>query len=643
MKKTLYVLLLVCLTVVLMIGASFPAHAATSGQVGNCQWTLNGTVLSINGNGALKVNYENAPWGKSITEVRINEGVTSISPSAFADCKTLYKVTLPSSLRVIDYGAFSNCTALTSVTIAEGLTTIGNYAFSNCSALIDITIPKTVTHIGFEVFQECYSLNNIFVDSSNPSFTSVDGVLFSKDQSVLVRYPCNKSGQTYTVPTDVKEIGSGAFESAWNLWDITLHDGITKIGFNAFFSTAPYNNSSKVYDGCFYLGNHLIDVKNTGMTSCTVRDGTKTIADGAFTLCDKLQQVILPEGLVSIGDSAFSWCKSLKSIYIPKSVTKIEDSAFYDCNAIKKVFYSGSTSERSKITVGIQNEKLTAASWKYNSCYGGKDHDFKFEVIIQNATCTKAGEKELTCSVCTVVVTEKIEATGHQYGPWSQTKAPTCVSTGASERSCTVCHDMESITVSVLGHVFGPWIVEIEASCNDVGVEKRTCALCQSLEAQNIEPKGHNYQKWCVDTNPTCTEDGLEKKICSNCDSFEARELPALGHSYGEFEMVKEPTCTENGLEKKFCSNCDSFEARDLPALEHSYGEFEMVKKPTFSKMGLENAVCEKCGDVKTAPLDKIDPTGYIICASIVASVAVFSGVIVYIITKKKRAALPKA
>ncbi len=602
MKKAFYVLLILYIAVILMIGASLSAGAATSGQVGNCQWSLDGTVLNISGNGSLNVDYGNAPWGKSITEVKINEDITSISAGAFADCTAIYKVTLPSSLKVIDYGAFSNCTALTSITIPSGLTTIGNYAFSNCSALVDITLPKTVTYIGVEAFNECYSMNNIFVDPDNLSFTSVDGVLFSKDKRVLVRYPSDKSEQTYAVPDGVKEISMGAFEAAWNLLDITLPDSITKIGFNAFFMTIPYNDSSRVYDGCFYLGNHLIVVKNKNITSCTVRDGTKTIADGAF-VSSRLEQVTMPEGLLQIGDSAFSWCSALKSVYIPKSVTKIDSSAFYDCNAIESVFYSGSASECSKITIGMQNTSLTGASWKYNSCYGGKDHDFQSAVITQNATCTEAGEKDLICSVCTAVVNEKIEATGHKYGQWSQTKPSTCVSTGTEERRCTVCLDLETRTLDVTGHVYGPWTVEIDASCDDVGVEKRTCVLCQGFEAQNIEPKGHSYTKWSVDTEPTCVENGVEKKVCSNCDLFETRDISAIGHSYGEIETVKKPTLTQTGLKR---------------------------------------AVCKRCGDVKAMPLDKIDPKGYIIVACIGSVAALIAVVAVLVIIKKKRADSPK-
>lgn len=525
MKKAFYVLFILCMTVIFMTGAAFPVSEVTSGRIGSCQWSLDGTVLNISGSGSLNVNEGNAPWGKSITEVKINEGVTSISVGAFADCKNIYKVSLPSSLRIIGYGAFSNCAKLSSITIPSGVTTIENYAFSNCSSLIDITLPKTVTYIGFEVFEECYSMNNIFVDLENPSFTSVDGVLFSKDKSVLVRYPCNKSWRTYTVPDGVKEISGGAFRSAWNLFDVKLPDSITKIGLNAFFSTIPYNDSDNVYDGCFYLGNHLIALKNKEMTSCTVRDGTKTIADGAFISLNALKQINLPEGLLSIGDSAFSWCTSLKSIYIPKSVTRIDGSAFYDCKAIESVFYSGSAFDRSKITVGIQNTCLTGASWKYNSCYGGEDHNFEFVIITKKVTCTEAGKKDMICSVCDVVITEEIEATGHKHGQWSQTKEPTCVSTGTEERSCSVCHDIETRTLDVLGHVYGPWSTEIDASCDDVGIEKRTCVLCQGVEARNIEPKGHSYGESEMVKKPTFSETGLEKSVCALCGDVKTMSI----------------------------------------------------------------------------------------------------------------------
>ena len=158
MKRFRFFCFLLCITVLLSAVFSVPTYAATSGIAGGCQWSLDGTVLTITGDGKLATPYGEGPWGNYITEVMIDEGVTSIESGVFADCKYLIKVGLPSSLRVIKHGAFSGCTALTSVEIPDGVTTLDTYAFANCSSLLDIHLPKSVIDIGLEVFQECYSL-----------------------------------------------------------------------------------------------------------------------------------------------------------------------------------------------------------------------------------------------------------------------------------------------------------------------------------------------------------------------------------------------------------------------------------------------------------------------------------------------------
>lgn len=519
MRRFFCLCILLCITILLTTVIPLSVVAASSGTVGNCQWSLDGKVLTISGDGKLAVSYGNAPWGKSITEVKIEEGITSIGDGVFTDCPSLYKVTMPSTLKVIGYNAFSNCTALTVLDIPDGVTTICNYAFSDCSSLVNISIPKTVTDIGVGVFSECYSLANIFVDADNDSYTSVDGVLFSKDRSVLVRYPADKIGNSYTVADCVKEIGHGAFEAAWNLLEIKLPDGLTKIGTNAFFKTVPFNDKDNFINGCFYLGNHLIVVKDETMTTCTVRNGTKTIADGAFVMPNKIEKIILPEGLEYIGDSAFGWCETLKSVAIPKSLVKIDNSAFMECGSITNVYYTGSSTDREKITIGTQNADLTNVLWKYNACHNGKEHTWKKVTTTKASTCTEAGEKRMTCSVCSVTLSEKLEPTGHKYGQWSQTKAPTCVETGKEERVCPVCGTVETKEIGTLGHVFGPWSVEVEASCEDVGVQKRVCAVCQHVQAQNIEPKGHNFGDWITDKT------GLKTSICEVCGAVRSEVL----------------------------------------------------------------------------------------------------------------------
>ncbi|MDR0370393.1 MAG: leucine-rich repeat domain-containing protein [Prevotellaceae bacterium] len=97
------------------------------------------------------------------------------------------------------------------VTFPDGEIRIGDFAFNGCSSLTDITVPD----------------GNTFYASS------VDGVLFNKDKTVLLQYLTGKNG-AYEIPDGVITIGQNAFRSCGNLTAVTLPEGVTTIGFNAF-------------------------------------------------------------------------------------------------------------------------------------------------------------------------------------------------------------------------------------------------------------------------------------------------------------------------------------------------------------------------------------------------------------------------
>jgi hypothetical protein len=94
---------------------------------------------------------------------------------------------------------------------------IHDRAFENCKELVSITIPSSVKTIGSGAFRGCEKLVAINVNAQNGVYCSVGGVLFSKDRSVLVCYPMNRQGSSYLLSTDVKAIGSFAFEGVINL------------------------------------------------------------------------------------------------------------------------------------------------------------------------------------------------------------------------------------------------------------------------------------------------------------------------------------------------------------------------------------------------------------------------------------------
>lgn len=73
------------------------------------------------------------------------------------------------------------------------------------------------------------------------------------------------------------------------------------------------------------------------LESVVIPEGVTKIANNAFTACTKLKSVVLPEGLTSIGKMAFWNCKSLESVVIPSTVTEIGSYAFSDCVNLKSV------------------------------------------------------------------------------------------------------------------------------------------------------------------------------------------------------------------------------------------------------------------------------------------------------------------
>jgi hypothetical protein len=146
-------------------------------------------------------------------------------------------VTIPSTLgglpvTSIGAEAFYSCTSVTGVTLPSTITSIGSYAFYGCTSLASVAVPSTVTNIGAGAFGYCTSLTGITI-SNNPAYSSLDGVLFNKGQTLLIQYPAGRAGG-YSVPSGVASIGEAAFSGCAGLTSVTIPASVASIGASAF-------------------------------------------------------------------------------------------------------------------------------------------------------------------------------------------------------------------------------------------------------------------------------------------------------------------------------------------------------------------------------------------------------------------------
>ena len=267
-------------------------------------------------------------------KVTIPSNVKSIDKYAFSGCNSVTSVTIPNSVKSIGEYAFYGCSSLTTVTIKSGVTRIGKYAFYGCSSLTSVTIPGSVTSIGDFAFTSCEKLAKVTIPSSvakigtyafglsitsinvskdNKNFCSVDGSLYNKKKTILMR--CDGSKKTLTVPNTVKTIGYGAFSGCTKLTGVTIPDSVETIEPWAFYD-------------CKKLKKVIIPNK------------VKKIDEYAFLNCTALSEITIPNSVTSIEICALDGCTGLKSVTIPSSVTAIADYSIgyeYDWSSYKKI------------------------------------------------------------------------------------------------------------------------------------------------------------------------------------------------------------------------------------------------------------------------------------------------------------------
>ena len=173
------------------------------------------------------------PMKKPETEFKVPNSVISIAEMAFYSQHHLEEIIFPGGLQKIGSSAFENSN-LTGIVLPENLGRIYSGAFKNCKKLSGtITISKSIIDMYSDSFSNC-NITEILVHPDNPSYKSVEGVLFSKYGTELLTYPAGRKKPIYLIPASVEQIDHNAFDGAENLIKIIVPEGVRSIGVDAF-------------------------------------------------------------------------------------------------------------------------------------------------------------------------------------------------------------------------------------------------------------------------------------------------------------------------------------------------------------------------------------------------------------------------
>lgn len=234
------------------------------------------------------------PAGRTADSYLVEDFVEVIYDHAFFANRYLKSLEIPSSVKSIGDYAFAYNFALEEIIFSEesNLESIGKSAFMQVWMLEDIIIPNSVIEIKEDAFSYMTSLTSITVLEGNEAYTSIDGVLYTKDLSNLIKYPAKKTNPIYALPEEVLVISSLAFEYATYLTKITISKNVEVISRQAFYG------ASQLSEVIFEENSQLKRV------------------DAESFFGTNLTEIILPETLESIGNAAFRSNQYLESITI---------------------------------------------------------------------------------------------------------------------------------------------------------------------------------------------------------------------------------------------------------------------------------------------------------------------------------------
>ena len=232
--------------------------------------------------------------------------------------------------------------------IPNTVVNLGPVAFYGASYLTSITFSSGCIYSSFNDYSGMTSLTtiNVRTDNRTTTLTLIDGVLFDRNLTILYKYPSKKSNTSYTIPSSVREIASGAFDSASNLNTLTFSNNTIIIRSNTFknsaLTTVIINESTNINNIDLYVGTNQ---EFYGKSNVTVSINTKTLLGTGQLSNTPLQGAtsVVIQGYSSIGLGVFKNASTITQLTIPFSMTNIGRESFKGATNLRMVIFQNNS------------------------------------------------------------------------------------------------------------------------------------------------------------------------------------------------------------------------------------------------------------------------------------------------------------
>lgn len=281
-------------------------------------FSLNNDLLTVElPDGIISIGQRVFDKCKKLEKVRFPKGLQSIGAKAFNECNSLKEINLPESLNFITEGAFRRCYALKEVVIPENVNLFfveNDYSgtFQDCTGLESITLPHTLTVLPRDIFDNCSSLKSIYIPKSVDSIYNL-----------------------------AKNLTRPAFNACSGLTEIVVDPRNQK-----YFSAVNCEEHNGIFEDVELI---------RGCGTTTIPDSITTIGFGAFSGCQGLTHIDLPDTITTLK----SWCftmTGLESIVIPKNVEELDAWCFANCPKMESM------------VVDSDNQTYTSRDGQGNEC-----------------------------------------------------------------------------------------------------------------------------------------------------------------------------------------------------------------------------------------------------------------------------------